>query len=62
MSWALNAKVVGENGGPGEKVEKPEKPVVRCVQIASAENVRFFTGVQRVTTPIWAVAKSGLQV
>ena len=28
----------------------------------SNENVRFFTGVQRVITPIWATAKSGLQV
>ena len=51
MSWALNAKVVAENGAPGEKKDVPEKPVARCVQIASPENVRFLTGVHRVTAP-----------
>ena len=30
--------------------------------MTSAENVRFFTGVQRMMPPIWPMLKSGLQV
>ena len=47
----MKANVVGEYGTPGLKVEKPVNPVVRWVQMASAENVRLVTGVQRVTAP-----------
>ena len=47
----MKARGVTANGAPGLKVEEPVNPVVRWVQMASAENVRLLTGVQRVTAP-----------
>ncbi len=49
-------------GAPGVKAAKPEKAECRWVHMVSAENVKFLTGVQRVTCPIWATSKFGLQV
>jgi hypothetical protein len=51
VSWALKAKLVAAYGAPGLKVADPVKLVERWVQMVSAENVRFLTGVHRVTAP-----------
>ena len=49
-------------GAVAVKIELPDIFWSRWVYITSAENVRFLTGVQRVTTPSCATLKSGLQV
>ena len=58
MNWYVAVGI----GGVGVIVAVPVKPVVRWVHMASAENVKFFTGVQRVITPSSETMKFGSQV
>ena len=54
--------VISSHVMAGENVEDPVSFWSSLVYSTSPENVRFLTGVQRVTNPIWATLKSGLQV